>query len=111
MDSKFKNTIYLAGACIFPILIALPFMISMNRSDLVEIALLLVAVIELLIWNIRRTKRDKFLYKEYGRLKSKETDKGYVEYKNIQTILVCSAILNITVSLIWYLIFNQWWGI
>lgn len=103
-----KTYIYISGCCIIPILVGLPFMFALKRTDIIEILLLLVAVIELIAWNSRRGKRERANLKAYGRYKIKKTDNGYMEYKEIQNMLVCSAILNAIVSIMWFLVFSQW---
>lgn len=103
-----KTYLYITIFCLAPILIGLPFMLAFKRSDIVESILLLVAVIELIAWNTRRGKRERANLKAYGRYKIKKTDQGYYEYKEIQSMLLSSAILNAIVSILWFLVFNQW---
>lgn len=109
MSSRIKNILYVVGCCIIPILITLPFMLIFKRAELVESSLLLIAVIELIAWNTRRGKRERQNMKNYGRYKTKKEDNGYDKYKEMQNLLLCSSILNITISLLWFMIFHQWW--
>ena len=105
MNKNIKNAIYILLLTIIPITLILPFAISYDRMDFVEIGLVVIGCIELMMLNVRVGRRERANRKKYNRYKSSPTDEGYDEFKNVQMILVISGIVNILTSVLWFYIF------
>ena len=94
MDKKAKNVITIVLLTVIPILIMLPFAISKNRIDYIEISLIVFGCLELLVLNVRVGRRERNNRKLYNRYKSDPKDEGFDEYRNLYYRLMTVPIEN-----------------
>ena len=106
MNQKMKNIITIILLTLIPMLIMLPFAISKNRIELVEVGLIIFGCLELLVLNVRVGKRERHNRRTYNRYKSNPEDEGYSEFRNSQNLLIISGVVNILLSVIWFYIFG-----
>ena len=104
MQNNKKNIIYIVLLTIVPILFGLPFAISMNKMEIVEVVLIVTGCLELMAFTLRIGRREKKNIKKYYRYKSHEEDEGFAEYRSLQNMLLISGIVNIIVSVVWFYI-------
>lgn len=105
MNKNIKRIIIVAIISVIPIIVTLPFAITYERMELVEIMLVIAGCLELLAFNIRSRRKERDNVKKYGRRNTKATDEGYNEYQNVKYILILSGLVSLLLSFIWYLIF------
>ena len=100
-----KIIIAVALLILSPILFSLPFSISYNRPDIVEIILVAFGLIELLIVMIMYQIKSRRLYKD-GMSNSDyiKTDK-YKTYRTAKIVLLSTAGINIFLSILVFVIF------
>ena len=106
MNKGTKNAITIVLLTVIPILVMLPFAITKNRIDYIEISLIVFGCLELLVLNVRVGRRERTNRKLYNRYKSDPKDEGYDEYRNLQNILIISGVVNILLSVLWFYIFG-----
>lgn len=111
MNFKVKDIIYYIALAVFPILIGLPFTINKKNPVIIEVFLIVVGLVELIAMTSRNNKRERQNRKIYGRFRSRPEDDGYNEYKNVQKNLICSALINFAVAILWFLLFNEWFQV
>lgn len=105
MQNTKKNIIFIICMAVIPILLGLPFAITNEKMEIVEIILVVTGCLELMAYTLRIGRRERKNIKKYHRYKSKEEDEGFDEYRSTQNSLLISGVINLLLSVIWFYIF------
>jgi len=106
MNNKSKMIITIILLTVIPVLAMLPFAITRDRMDYVEIGLVIFGCLELIVLNVRTGRRERDNRKKYNRYKSDPQDEGFDDYRRMHNTLIISGIVNIVLSVVWFYIFT-----
>lgn len=107
MNKTWKTMITLLILSAIPILVGLPLQLIYKDRPFIEVFLIVTGLLELLVLNVRfrrretKRRKDKLLYQE------EKKSEDYNKYVDFQKLLVISGLINIVLSILYFLIFGD----
>jgi len=103
MKHSLRNIIILI---IVPVVLGLIFTFAFQKEVIFEVTMIVFGLIELIILVSRINQFDKSNRTNQGTYKPDKSSREYLEYRYIQEILLVSALLNIALSYVYFMVFG-----
>lgn len=107
MNQTLKKTLIITILSLIPLLIGLPFTLIYKKPEVIEVSFVVFALIEFLFTNIRYSRKERKLWKNRSSGKVDKTSEEYVNYLDVQRILLISGITNILLSVLYFQFFGK----
>ena len=107
MNKTWKTVITLIILSGVPILIGLPLQLAYKDRRFIEVFLIITGLLELLVLNVRFRRRETKRRRDKLPLQEEKESVEYVKYVDFQRLLVISGVINIVLSILYFLIFGD----
>lgn len=108
MSPFFKKFLIIFTLAVVPILVGLPFVLTKGDAIYIEIFLVISGLLQLLVLNVRVGREERKNMKNEGTYKHDKDSDRYLSYISVQRTILLSGVINIALSVLFFLIFRLW---
>ncbi|HHX79296.1 MAG TPA: hypothetical protein GX695_06095 [Acholeplasmataceae bacterium] len=105
MSPFFKKVLIVFTLSAVPILIGLPITLSTKDPLFIELFLIITGILQLLVLNVRTSRAERKNMKKSGTYKHDKQSDNYLSFVSVQRTILLSGVINIALSIIYFLIF------